>query len=121
MDAITHLALGVCTAEILLTKKPGKKALAWGALAQVLPDADTLPALFMPTDQSLLIHHGITHSLLFALAMGILLALLVRRIYNREGLLFVPLCFFFWFQLTLHDLIDTCNSYGTGLLEPFSH
>ena len=29
--------------------------------------------------------------------------------------------FFFCFQLRLHDLLDTCNAYGTGLLEPFSH
>ncbi|MDB5133267.1 MAG: inner rane protein, partial [Mucilaginibacter sp.] len=31
------------------------------------------------------------------------------------------LMFFFCFQLGLHDLLDVCNSYGTGLLEPFSH
>jgi inner membrane protein len=27
---------------------------------------------------------------------------------------------FFALQLTVHDLLDTCNAYGTGLLEPFS-
>ncbi|MFA6084611.1 metal-dependent hydrolase [Mucilaginibacter sp.] len=121
MDVITHLALGVCTAEILLTKKLGKKGLIWGALAQALPDIDTLPALFLPADQSLLIHRGLTHSFLFALIAGILLAFTMQKIYSKAGLSFISLLFFFCFQLTLHDLIDTCNSYGTGLLEPFSH
>src|SRR3954447_19041998 len=28
---------------------------------------------------------------------------------------------FFCFQVCLHDVLDTCNAYGTALLEPFSH
>jgi inner membrane protein len=43
MDAVTHLALGACTAELLLPERLGKKRLIWGALAQALPDMDTLP------------------------------------------------------------------------------
>jgi inner membrane protein len=121
MDIITHLALGACSTEVLLTKKLGKKGLIWGASAQVLPDIDTLPALFLPADQSLLIHRGLTHSFLFALIAGIFLAFTVQKIYNQAGLSYTALLFFFCFQFTLHDLIDTCNSYGTGLLEPFRH
>jgi inner membrane protein len=120
MDVITHLALGVCTTEILLIKKPGKKGLIWGAAAQALPDIDTLPALFFPADEAFLIHRGLTHSFLFALAAGIFLAFLMQKTHSRAGLSFGAMVFFFCFQLTLHDLIDTCNSYGTGLLESFS-
>ncbi|MDF2432653.1 MAG: inner rane protein [Mucilaginibacter sp.] len=121
MDSVTHLALGACTGEILLGKKLGKKALLWGALAQNLPDADTFVSEFFSADKSYLVHRGITHSLSFAIVIGLGLALAAKSIHRKENIPFRLLAFFFCFQLLLHDLLDTCNSYGTGLLEPFSH
>ncbi|HEY2580665.1 MAG TPA: metal-dependent hydrolase [Mucilaginibacter sp.] len=121
MDSLTHLSLGVCTGEILLGKKLGKKALLWGALAQSLPDIDTFAAFFVSPDKDLVIHRSLTHSLFFAVVVGLLLALLARAIHRKNFIPITVLAFFFIFQLTLHDLLDTCNSYGTGLLEPFSN
>ncbi|MDB5125306.1 MAG: inner rane protein [Mucilaginibacter sp.] len=121
MDSLTHITLGACAGEILLGKKLGKKALCWGALSQSLPDIDTVGSLFLPADQAFLFHRGITHSLLFALAVGVGIALAVRQIHRKHGVSLPFLVFFFCFQLALHDMLDVCNSYGTGLLEPFSH
>ncbi|HEY4322533.1 MAG TPA: metal-dependent hydrolase [Mucilaginibacter sp.] len=121
MDSLTHLCLGACTGEILLSKKLSKKALLWGALAQSLPDIDTFVAFFVSPDNDLVIHRSITHSLFFAVIVGLLLALLARALHRKNFIQFTILAFFFIFQLALHDLLDTCNSYGTGLLEPFSH
>jgi inner membrane protein len=120
MDSITHIALGACVGEIVLGKRLGKKALIWGIIAQNLPDIDTLPGIFMRGDRALLFHRGITHSLFFALVIGLLLAWLAKKIHHKNYIPFATLAFFFCFQLALHDLLDTCNSYGTGLLEPFS-
>jgi len=120
MDSITHVCLGACVGEILLAKKLGKKALIWGALAQNLPDIDTFAAFFVSPDKDLVIHRSITHSLFFAFIVGLLLAFLAKRVHRKNYLSFGVLAFFFILQLTLHDLLDTCNSYGTGLLEPFS-
>ncbi len=121
MDLITHLALGACTGELLLSKKIGKKALLWGALSQALPDIDTAGVFFYPADKALLIHRGITHSFFFAIVTGLVLAFIFKRIHNRSAIAFGTLCLFFCFELALHDLLDVCNAYGTGLLEPFSH
>ncbi|HZX57964.1 MAG TPA: metal-dependent hydrolase, partial [Mucilaginibacter sp.] len=121
MDVITHLALGICTTEVVLHKAPDKKILFWGAVAQALPDIDTIPALFLPAHQALLIHRGFTHSLVFAIGCGFILALIVKKGFKTPAIPLLSLFLFFWFQLTLHDLLDVCNSYGTGLLEPFSH
>jgi len=121
MDSLTHVCLGACVGELLLHKQLGKKALLWGIVAQNLPDIDSLAALFLPADRAFLIHRGITHSLFFAIVAGLLLAWLARRVHYKTRLSFVALAFFFCFQLLLHDLLDVCNSYGTGLLEPFSH
>jgi len=119
MDPITHLTLGACTGELILGKKLGKKAMLLGAIAANIPDVDIIAGLFVRPDRALLLHRGITHSLLFALVVGFILALVSKRIWRETSV--YALAFFFCFELTLHDLLDTCTSYGTGLLEPFSH
>lgn len=121
MDIITHLTLGACAGQIVLGKKLGKKALLVGAISQSLPDLDVFGALFLPADKAFLFHRGIMHSIFFAILFSVILAwafsLLVPKLNKR----FI-FCFAFFFgQLVIHDLLDTCNSYGTGLLEPFAH
>lgn len=119
MDSITHLALGACTGELILGKKIGRKAMLFGAIAANIPDLDIIPGLFARADKALLIHRGIMHSLFFALAAGIAIAVVIKKRYPHIRL--ELLSFFFCGELALHDLLDTCTSYGTGLLEPFSH
>ncbi|HVW15992.1 MAG TPA: metal-dependent hydrolase [Mucilaginibacter sp.] len=121
MDIVTHFALGVCTAEPFREKNQGKGILFLGAFVQCLPDADTIAQLFLPADRALMIHRGITHSLFFAVAGSLVLALIVSWLRKRSARPFLPLFLFMLFQLALHDLLDVCNAYGTGLLEPFSH
>ena len=121
MDTLTHITLGICTGELLLSKKAGKKVLLWGAIAQNFPDVDILGGFFVSPDRDLLFHRGITHSFVFALIAGLLLAWLAKIIHEKNNLQFKELAFFFVFEIVLHDLLDTCNSYGTGLLEPFNH
>lgn len=121
MDSVTHITLGACVGELVLGKKLGKQALLWGAVAQSLPDIDSAAALFVSPDRALLIHRGITHSFFFSIIAGLALAFLARRIHQKVYLQFITLALFFCLQLLLHDLLDTCNVYGTGLFEPFSH
>ena len=121
MDSLTHICLGACIGEIALGKRLGKKALIWGAVAQSLPDIDIAAGLFVSPDRDLLFHRGITHSLIFAIIVGLLTVLLARRMHRTTILPAGLLIAFFVSQIALHDLLDTCNSYGTGLLEPFNH
>lgn len=121
MDTITHIALGACIGEAALSKQIGKKALIIGAVAQSLPDIDVIASLWLSPMENLLAHRGLTHSFLFGVAAAILLSVLVQRMLRLKDLPFIKLFFFFCLQLWLHDLLDTCNAYGTGLFEPFSH
>ena len=91
----------------------------FGALAANLPDIDTFAGFFVPGDQGLLIHRGFTHSFCFALLAGLLLAYIFNKWYPRVGL--GAFVLFFCVEIGLHDLLDTCTGYGTGLAEPFSH
>ena len=121
MDTITHIALGACIGEVALSKQIGKSALMWGAVAQSLPDIDVVAALSLNPIENLLVHRGFTHSLLFGVAAAALLCLMVRRKARLRATSFTTWFLFFCLQMWLHDLLDTCNAYGTGLFEPFSH
>lgn len=121
MDSLTHFALGACIGEVFLGKNLGKKALLLGGLVQSLPDVDAIPALWISPDRALLVHRGPTHSFLFAILAGLSIALIIKAIDKKIRLPLAILTFFCSLQLIAHDLLDTCNSYGTGLLEPFNH
>ena len=79
MDSITHIALGACMGEAFAGKQLGRKAMLWGALAQSIPDIDFLASFWMDTASNLLAHRGFTHSFLFCLISGLILALLAER------------------------------------------
>ena len=121
MDTITHIALGACIGEAAFSKQTDKKALIIGAVAQSLPDIDVIASLRVTPTENLLVHRGLTHSFLFGVAAAVLLSIAVQRMFAAKDLKFDKLFFFFCLQLWLHDLLDTCNAYGTGLFEPFSH
>lgn len=118
MDTLTHLTVGACLGEAAFSRRMGKQALIWGAIAQNLPDIDTVSSVWLSTSAGLVAHRGLTHSLLFLMVVAPAMAWYLRRLY---GVSFWPLCLFFAGQIALHDFLDLCNSYGTGLLEPFSH
>ncbi len=118
MDSLTHLVFGACIGEGLLARPLGKRALLWGGIAQSLPDVDVLAALWLPPAENLLVHRGITHSLLAAGVAAVGLAGVAAR--WRPAVPFRAWALFFALQFAVHDLLDTCNAYGTGLLEPFS-
>lgn len=120
MDSLTHIALGACIGEITLGRKLGRSALVWGAIAASLPDIDAIAGLFLTLPEELVAHRGITHSLLFAGVMPFILTYLCTRWYQQHNISYTYYLSFFLLQILLHDLLDTCNAYGTGLLEPFS-
>jgi len=120
MDSLTHIAIGSCIGELMLGKKLGRRALVWGLLAASLPDIDAVEGLFLSLPEELIAHRGITHSLLFALTIPLVLAIICDRLYKPLRIRFNYFYLFFLLQIVLHDLLDTCNAYGTGLLEPFS-
>ncbi len=121
MDTVTHIALGACLGEVLAGKKLGKKALLWGAAAQVMPDLDVVCSLWMDPSSSVLAHRGFTHSFLFAILFSALFAWLVQRRWGGPSTSFNFWWTFLSVQLFVHLILDGFNAYGTGWFEPFSH
>ncbi|GAA4308904.1 metal-dependent hydrolase [Nibribacter koreensis] len=120
MDSLTHAAIGACIGELTLGKKLGRHALWVGALAQNLPDIDIVAALWLPFSQNLIVHRGITHSFVFGAGLALLLAFILAKWPKTRTVGFTAFLLFFLGQIFLHDLLDTCNAYGTGLWLPFS-
>lgn len=122
MDSLTHIVLGAVIGEAVAGKKLGKKAMLIGAAAQSLPDIDFVLGFFNSPVEDLLAHRGITHSFLFAVLATIGLAYLFKRYVNRDQ----PLTLRHWMiflglEVLMHLTLDSLNSYGTGLFEPFTN
>jgi len=112
--------LGACLGELVAGKKLGKKAMLFGAVINNIPDIDVVCYLWMDPTEALLAHRGITHSIIFNGLLAFILANGLFRIFKKWHL---PLSG--WLLLTstglfTHILLDTFNTYGTGLLEPFT-
>ncbi len=122
MDSITHIALGAVIGEALAGKSLGKKAMIIGAVAQSLPDIDFVLGFFNSQVDDLLAHRGITHSFLFGILVTIGLAYLMKRMIRGDNDFTVKhWMIFLGTELLLHLTLDSLNSYGTGLFEPFTN
>ena len=91
-----------------------------GAIAQSFPDIDVVGTFWLSLPENLYFHRGITHSFFFGFLISFLLAFITQKTLRKHTLSFKKLFIFFCLQLWLHDILDTCNAYGTALLEPFS-
>ncbi len=120
MDSLTHTVLGACLGEIIAGKKLGKKAMLIGAVANNFPDIDVVTHFFTSPVSSLLVHRGITHSILFCCLFSLGAAWLLPRIFKNSALSFNNCFLLVGSGLFLHIFMDACTSYGTGWFEPFS-
>jgi len=121
MDSLTHTVIGACLGEVIAGKRLGKKAMLISALANNLPDIDVITSLWTDPARELLVHRGITHSILFALIITPLLAFAFQKKYNTHAVSFRRWLVLIGSGLFLHILMDAFTAYGTGWFEPFSH
>ena len=92
-----------------------------GALAQSIPDIDFIASFWNDTASDLLAHRGFTHSILFDLLATVGFGLLAEHFHKKHRVGYARWNLFFFVQISTHLFLDLFNSYGTGLLEPFSH
>lgn len=148
MDTVTQALLGATVGQACFSRKLGRKAVWWGAVAGLLPDLDVLmipPALLFDPMAEWLYHRAETHALWFGLVFGPLLGLLVYSFYCRRYLRMAESARDRWHEragpnvyhpgersvrpawiglfvlvLFTHPLLDLFTSYGTQLFAPFS-
>lgn len=120
MDPVTQITLGAAVGELLLGKKAGNKAPLWGGVIATLPDLDMLANPFISEIQALVIHRGLTHSLLFAVLAAPLLGWVITRVHFRLDIDWRGWGWLAFWVLLTHSLLDCFTTYGTQLFQPFS-
>ena len=120
MDSITQIALGAAVGEAVGGRQSGRKAMGYGGLAGLLPDLDLFLSPFYHPTQQLLVHRGITHSVIFAVALSPLFALGVKKFHQSDPASFTRWTLLFFLSLATHSLLDIMTIYGTGFYEPFA-
>jgi len=121
MDSLTQIVLGAGVAEVVLGRKAGYRAPLWGAIAGTIPDLDVIPGQWMTTVDALAFHRGISHSLLFAIAMAPLLSAIARRIHGKERGGYWRWTLLFFLVLLTHALLDCFTTWGVQLFWPLEH
>ena len=109
LDPLTHALAGATSSWAISSASLGRKSMAIGAVAALLPDVDVF--IRSNADPLLVIEHhrGFTHSLLFTAIIGIAAA--VR--WRHAGVAFA-------IAYLTHPLLDAATTYGTQLFWPFS-
>jgi inner membrane protein len=107
--------------ELIAGKQLGRKAMLYGALANNIPDIDVVSSFYADETSALLIHRGITHSIIACTVLTPLLALLFKKIHKGLSIPLSKWMLLWGSGLFLHILLDAFTSYGTGWFEPFNH
>jgi inner membrane protein len=121
MDLASHALVGAAIGEVVVGKRIGRRGMAVGAAAALLPDLDVLGHFFLSDARALAFHRGITHSILVALLLPLALAWILRRRWPTADVTWARWVLLLGLALCSHLLLDSLTCYGTGLLEPFSH
>lgn len=120
MDSLTQIVLGAATAEAVVGKKIGNKALLLGAIAGTIPDLDVLASPFLSTVDELTFHRSFSHSLVFVILGGWIFAYGSWKLFSWKKVSITDLFWLFSLAFLTHILLDTCTTWGTQLLWPFS-
>jgi inner membrane protein len=120
VEPITHGILGATLGQAFWGRSLGRRALAFGAFAEMLPDVDIVMNWSGPMGE-FLYHRGFTHSVWFGPAVGSLLGWVAWRRYGRRPETLAAWVSLFVVGILTHPLLDLCTSYGTQLLSPFSN
>lgn len=97
------------------------KLFSLAIICAIIPDADVLGFNFGIAYESFWGHRGFSHSLFFALLLGVLLVFFFYKklFLSKKGIILI---FFFFLCTTSHSVLDamTSGGYGIAFLSPFN-
>ena len=120
MDTLSHALLGAAIGQCALGRRTGNQALAAGAVIALIPDIDVAIGHWLGNAAALTFHRGITHSALFAALLALALGPLLARLIRTGNASWRHWSLLSGLVLASHLLLDTLTSYGIQLLQPFS-
>lgn len=119
MDDITHTLLGAAAAHIAFSRRLGRWSIPIGGFAALVPDAEFFLTPLADPATPWEFHRHFTHSLAFIPLGGLIAALpfLVFPSCRGQRKLVIAAAMI---GCATHGLLDTCTSWGTRLLWPFT-
>ena len=123
MDPVSQGSVGATLAQAAVKQGSNKTAIRsatlMGCFGGLAPDMDVL--IFSTTDPLLFLeyHRQFTHALIFIPIGALIVAAVMHRIVG-QGLTFKQSYLFCLLGYATHGLLDTCTTYGTQLLWPFT-
>jgi inner membrane protein len=122
-SAFAHALVAVALGKGTRLKGKTVKLLALGAFCAVFPDADVVMFKFGVPYQHFLGHRGFSHSLVFALLLGLAITSLFYRrtpLFSASGLKYM---LFFFLCTASHPLLDamTTGGLGVAIFSPFDN
>lgn len=120
VDLITQAFLGAALGELMMGKRLGKQALAWGALFGVMPELDVLLYPFLDTARKLAWHRGPSHSLPVMALGAFLLSRGLVKLWKREKVSRAEAGGFVFAVWSGHVLADCFTVQGAAVLWPVS-
>ena len=119
VELITQAALGAAMGELMLGKRLGKRAMAWGALFGILPEIDVVLSLFFDTAHQLAFRQGPSHSLWILGLVSYGLAHVLEKRWKPEKITRAQAGGFVFALLCGHLLLECFTAEGAGILWPF--
>lgn len=112
-------AFGHALVAITIGKSYSNKMTNWkfwflGVFCSILPDADVISFAFGIPYEAFWGHRGFSHSLLFALIIGVLLTFIFYKkdFYSKKGVLYI---LFFLLCTASHGILDALTNGGLGV------
>ena len=122
MDPVSQGALGASVPQAISNKKTVAAATLFGWLSGMAPDLDIFIRSSTDPMVRMEFHRQFTHSLIFIPVGALLCALVFYWLLGRRWQMSFKLTYLFCFLgYATHGLLDSCTSYGTQLLWPFSN
>jgi len=119
VDSLTQATLGAAVGELVLGRRLGNRAIAWGALFGTLPDLDILFSFLFDHAGWLWWHRGPSHSILVMVLASLLLARPLSKLWQHDRVSPALAGWFVLLNWSTHVLIDCFTTYGTLVFWPF--
>ncbi|MCH2199112.1 MAG: metal-dependent hydrolase [Flavobacteriales bacterium] len=118
MDSLSQLVLGAATAEAVIGKKVGNRAILWGAIGGTIPDLDVLCRPFVDDVTGMDWHRGFSHSFLFFILFAPVLGWLISKVYRRRWGSSRAWAWAMFLTFVTHALLDCFTTWGTQVFWP---
>jgi len=112
-SALSHPAPALAIAAYFGRDRLSRSAVVVGVLCSILPDVDLVGFKLGIAHGGMLGHRGLTHSLPFALAVGVVIATIARRRDPRSH--YSDLCLYLFLATVSHGIFDALTNGGSGI------